>query len=84
MEADVGVEELLKGLPLEERVPALALKNYHDQRSALDQEQEMQLVLIRRKFADRVKPLLDRVRIHSLRPLSSSKEAHQNRKKSLS
>ena len=37
MEPEVGMEELIKGLPFEERVPVLALKNYFDQRSSLDQ-----------------------------------------------
>ena len=39
MEPEVGIEELIKALPLEERVPVLALKNYLDQRSQLDQDQ---------------------------------------------
>lgn len=61
MEPEVGLEQLIQALPLSERVPALALKNYFDQRSSLDQEQEMQLELVSRKYREKVKPLLDRV-----------------------
>lgn len=83
MESEVGMEQLVQALPLEERVPILALKHYYDQRSQLDQEQEMQLELARRKYDDRVKPLLERVLISSFRLLNSFREVFPNRKKSL-
>ena len=36
----------------------VALKALYDQRQTLDQEQETQLEVVRKKYADRVKPLL--------------------------
>ena len=54
----VGLEELIKGLPVEERIPAVALKAHYDRRQLLDQEQEAQLEVVRRKYDDLIKPLL--------------------------
>jgi hypothetical protein len=56
-------------------VPILALKGYHDQRSNLDQEQEVQLEIVRRKYREKIKPLLERVINILFRQLSSFKEA---------
>ena len=70
MEPEVGIEELIKALPLDERVPVLALKTYFDQRSQLDEDQEIQIQKAKNKFADKVKPLLDRVTLSLFRPQS--------------
>ena len=67
MEPEVGIKELVHALPLEERVPVLALKTYFDQRSQLDEDQENQIQKAKNKFADKVKPLLDRVILSPLR-----------------
>lgn len=58
---------MLQALPLVERVPAVALKTYFDQRTALDEEQEMQLEVIRRKYNEKIQPLLNRVLISLFR-----------------
>lgn len=54
----VGLQELIKALPIEERVPAVALKTHYDHRQLLDQEQEAELEVIRRKYNEQIKPLL--------------------------
>ena len=35
-DAELGIEQLVKALPLNERVPVLALKTHYDQRALLD------------------------------------------------
>ena len=54
----VGLKELIKALPIEERVPAVALKAHYDNRQLLDQEKEAKLDVIRRKYNEHIKPLL--------------------------
>jgi hypothetical protein len=62
-------------------VPALALKTLFDQRLQLDEEQELQLEVVRRKYAARIQPLLDRVYSSLSRQLNLSKETLLSQKK---
>ncbi len=62
-------------------MPAVALKNHFDQRQALDEEQEMQLEVVRRKYNEKVKPFLDRVIVILDRQPNSSKAVRLRPKK---
>lgn len=77
----VGLEQLIKALPIEERVPVVALKAHYDDRQLLDQQQEAQLEVVRRKYNELVKPILERVTLSSSRPHKSSAEAYLQLKK---
>lgn len=80
-EPEIGIDQLIQALPLSERVPAVALKALFDQRNTLDEEQETQLEVVRRKYADKIKPLLDRVKCHLFRQQNSFRVAPRSKKK---
>lgn len=57
------IDDLIKALPVKEKVPVLALKKLLDQREAIDAEQEQKINEIKRKYSAMIQPLLQRVRI---------------------
>ena len=58
------LDDLIKGLPTSEKVPAVALKKLLDQREAIDNEQEEKIGQIRLKYNQQIQPLLQRVISH--------------------
>lgn len=59
----ISIDNLIHALPLKEKVPVIALKELHDKRLDLDDEQEKLISGIKRKFAEKARPLLARVRM---------------------
>lgn len=47
---DSTIDDLIKGLPLQERVPAVALRKLLDDREKVDAEQEKQIIQIKKKY----------------------------------
>lgn len=65
------IDNLIVALPLAEKVPVVALNALLAQRERLDEEQEIQLQQIHKKYAERIKPFLARVPFRPLRSRSS-------------
>ena len=64
------IDNLIIALPLAEKVPVVALNALLAQRERLDEDQELELQKIHKKYAERIKPFLARVRSFSLRSRS--------------
>lgn len=58
---DPTIDDLIKALPLKEKVPVVALKKLLDEREKVDQEQEKHIVEIKKKYRQKIQPLLQRV-----------------------
>lgn len=58
---DPTIDDMIKALPLAEKVPVLALKNLLDQREKIDEEEEKEILAINQKYQQLIKPLLQRV-----------------------
>lgn len=64
------IDNLIIALPLAEKVPVVALNALLAQRERLDEDQELELQKIHKKYAERIKPFLARVRSFRLRSRS--------------
>lgn len=64
------IDNLIVALPLAEKVPVVALNALLAQRERLDEDQELELQKIHKKYAERIKPFLARVRSFRLRSRS--------------
>ena len=64
------IDNLIIALPLAEKVPVVALNALLAQRERLDEDQELELQKIHKKYAERIKPFLARVRSFPLRSRS--------------
>lgn len=63
-EEDTGkdqLEELISGLPLDEKVPVVALKKLLDQRHELENQENAEIEAINRKYLELTEPLSQRV-----------------------
>ena len=58
------LDDLIKALPLDEKIPVIALKKILDQRERIDDEQENKINQIKVKYNAKVYPLLQRVFHH--------------------
>lgn len=64
------IDNLIIALPLAEKVPVVALNALLAQREKLDEDQELELQKIHKKYAERIKPFLARVPSNALRSRS--------------
>lgn len=64
------IDNLIIALPLAEKVPVVALNALLTHREKLDEDQELELQKIHKKYAERIKPFLARVTSHPLRSRS--------------
>ena len=51
---DPTIDDLIKALPLKEKVPVIALKKLLDEREKVDQEQEKHIVDIKKKYRQKI------------------------------
>lgn len=62
------MEKAIKALPtLQEKVQAIAINGYMEQKKALDDKLEKEINLIDLKYRAQMQPLIDRVQPYSLR-----------------
>lgn len=78
------IDNLIIALPLAEKVPVVALKSLLTERERLDEFQEVELQKIHKKYAEKIKPYLARVRSFPFRSRNSSREKTRCLKKSQS
>lgn len=66
------MDDLIVALPLAERVPVVALNTLLKHREQIDEDQEVEIQKIHKAYADKIRPLLERVLPLPRRPPNSS------------
>lgn len=60
-EIEPDIDDIIKALPVKEKVPVAALKKLLDERDAIDEEEEKMIVQTKLKYQKLIQPLLVRV-----------------------
>lgn len=60
-ENEIDIDDIIKALPVTEKVPVVALKKLLDEREQIDEQEEKNISDIRLKYQKLIQPLLERV-----------------------